>query len=380
MPVRIALIAPTRLPSQRANTIQVMKMAQAFQARGHLVHLLARQAAAEPPDWDALAGHYGLAETFPLEWLGAKPGLRGYDFALQAIGRARKLGADLVYTRHPQAAALASAGGMATVLESHDLPGGRMGPFLMERFLKGAGARRLVVITQALSRELAARYPIPGAPFLVVAPDGVDLARYEGLPDPQSAREALHLPELGGFTAGYSGSMYAGRGLDLILSMAGRLPEVHFLLAGGSPEEVGRLRQEARERGIGNLTLTGFIPNRELPRYQAACDILLMPYQHRVAASSGGDIAPFLSPMKLFEYLACGRAILSGDLPVLREVLNEGNAVLLPPDDLDTWVAAVHALRTDPQKRRDLGDQARRDAGDYSWEARAETVLAGLVT
>jgi glycosyltransferase involved in cell wall biosynthesis len=376
--VKIALIAPTSLPSTRANTIQVMKMAQAFGQIGHSVHLLARASRPEPPSWGELASHYGLSDPIPIEWLLAAASLRGYDFGLRAVESARRLGADLVYTRHPQAAALASTRAAATILESHDLPGGRMGPFLMERFLRGRGARRLVIITQALAQALAERYAIPAPPFLHVAPDGVDLERYRDLPDPASARAALNLPEMGGFTAGYSGSLYAGRGLELIIELAQRLPEVHFLLAGGSPVEVGRLRETARQRGIGNLTLTGFIPNHTLPHYQAACDILLMPYQRKVAASSGGDIAPFLSPMKLFEYLACGRPILSGDLPVLREVLNEQNAVLLPPDDLDAWTAAVRSLQADHQKREALGHRARRDAQRHSWTARAQAVLDGL--
>jgi glycosyltransferase involved in cell wall biosynthesis len=124
--------------------------------------------------------------------------------------------------------------------------------------------------------------------------------------------------------------------------------------------------------------LTGFIPNADLPRYQAACDILLMPYQYKVTASSGGDIAKFLSPMKLFEYLACGRAILSSDLPVLQEVLNVKNAVLLPSDDVKSWVAAIRDLRVNPEKRIALARQARADAQRYSWEVRAEQILASM--
>ena len=78
--------------------------------------------------------------------------------------------------------------------------------------------------------------------------------------------------------------------------------------------------------GIKNVHLTGFVPNEELPLYQAACDILLMPYEEAIAGSSGGDTARFASPMKAFEYMAAGRPILSSDLPVFREVLDEAFA------------------------------------------------------
>jgi glycosyltransferase involved in cell wall biosynthesis len=125
--------------------------------------------------------------------------------------------------------------------------------------------------------------------------------------------------------------------------------------------------------------LTGFVPNAELPQYQAACDVLLMPYQRQVAASSGGDISRYLSPMKLFEYLACERPIVSSDLPVLQEVLNPENAILLPGDDIDAWAAALQTLEADADLRRRLASRARQDAQQYTWEARAKKILSGQV-
>jgi glycosyltransferase involved in cell wall biosynthesis len=101
-----------------------------------------------------------------------------------------------------------------------------------------------------------------------------------------------------------------------------------------------------------------------------------MPYQRNVSASSGGDIARYLSPMKLFEYLACGRPILSSDLPVLREVLNPKNAVLLPPDEIEAWVAAIRELRHNPAQCAAMAAQAQQDVQQYSWEARAARILA----
>jgi len=155
------------------------------------------------------------------------------------------------------------------------------------------------------------------------------------------------------------------------------LPDVFFLIVGGEPGGVARWQNEVESRGLTNISLVGFVPNSDVPRYQAACDVLLMPYQRRVAASSGGDIAPYLSPMKLFEYMACGRPILSSDLPVFGEVLSPENAVLLPPDDVNAWVAAIQTVRSDPQDAIVLGAKARQDASRYTWKARAEHLLEG---
>ena len=388
--MKVAVIAPTQIPALRANTLQVMKMTQALQAIGHTVCLIAPQAPGEPVkagahDWNALARHYGLQDAFQIEWLPASHRLRRYDFSWRAVRWARRWQAGLIYTRLPQAAALSSQMGLPTIFEAHDIPQGMLGPRILRWFLTGKGALRLVVITRALAADLQSRFRLPESSlFTVVAPDGVDLMRYAGLPAPKEARLALVSDESAGqiaalrperFTAGYTGHLYAGRGVDLLLALARRLPEMNFIIAGGEPEDVERVRNRVQAGNLENILLTGFVANADLPRYQAACDVLLMPYQRQVAASSGGDISRYLSPMKLFEYLACGRPIVSSDLPVLQEILHPGNAILLNGDDVDAWVADLQKLESDPDLRLRLAARAREDAEQYSWEARAGKIL-----
>jgi glycosyltransferase involved in cell wall biosynthesis len=384
--MKIAVVAPTSIPARRANTVQVMKMSQALAGLGHEVHLAAPgdPPAGKSPEqiWQELARHYGVRQPFPVDWLPAHPRLRRYDFGLRAVRWARSWRADLLYTRLPQAAAIASQIGMPVIFELHDLPQGQVGPWLLRRFLNGRGARRLVSISRVLADDLAGRFGERAASLTLVAPDAVDLERYAGLPAPPEARCALNrlglpLPE-GRFTAGYTGHLYPGRGEGLLLALAERLPEVSFLLVGGEPGDVAHVQAEARSRGLDNVNLTGFVPNAELSAYQAACEALLMPYEGRVEASSGGDISRYLSPMKLFEYLACGRAILASDLPVFREVLTEENAILLPTGNVNAWEAALRLLQANPERRHDLGIQARQAASRHTWDARARRILEGL--
>ena len=382
--MKVAVVAPTPIPARTANSLQVMKMCQALATLGNEVRLAApahRSGNKEGRSWQELAHHYGLLQPFSIDWLPANPRFKRYDYAARAVRWARRQQADILYTRLPQAAALASLLGDRTILETHDMPQGRAGPWLFRLFLKGGGARRLVVITRSLATSLEQKMGVPAnPPFTLIAGDGVDLSRYANLPSAQDAR--LRLAVLQGrqscFTAGYTGHLYAGRGGELLIELAARQSEITFLLAGGEPPDVARLQAMVNAQQLDNVILTGFIPNADLPLYQAACDVLLMPYQKTVAASSGGNIAPYLSPMKLFEYLACGRAILSSDLPVLREVLNPANAILLQPEDIEAWAASLHHLQNDPQRRESLGQQARRDASLYTWEARARAILAGL--
>jgi glycosyltransferase involved in cell wall biosynthesis len=74
--------------------------------------------------------------------------------------------------------------------------------------------------------------------------------------------------------------------------------------------------------------------------------------------------------------MGCGRAIISSDLPVIREVLNEANAVLCPPEENRAWAQALERLIADPVRRQELGRSALQDVQKYTWLRRAQNALA----
>jgi glycosyltransferase involved in cell wall biosynthesis len=206
---------------------------------------------------------------------------------------------------------------------------------------------------------------------VVIAANGVDLERFVSLPDPISARRQIGFREAP--TVMCTGHLYAGRGAGLFLLLAKSFPQAHFVWVGGRPEDIKTWKQKAESE---NVIFTGFIPNQELPLYQAAADILLMPYSRSIMGSSGSaDSAAVASPMKMFEYMAAGRAIVSADLPVIREVLNGKNAVFCQPDESENWKFAIEKLLDNQARREELGNQARRDVEGYTWVARARKIM-----
>jgi glycosyltransferase involved in cell wall biosynthesis len=374
--MRIACISTSSVPSRKANSIEVMKVCQAFRVLEHEVKLWIPGSNPQM-EWHLLREQYGLRVHFPIEWVPASALLRRYDFSLRAVWKAQQWGADLFYVWPFQTAALTSSLGLPTILELHDRPPGRSGPFLFRTFLRGKGALRLLPITQALLDWVNLEYSLElSEPFTRVSPSGVDLEQYQGLPDPSTARREWGLPEA--FTVGYTGHLYPGRGLDLMFELARNLSDMRFIWVGGEDTAVEQWRQKSREAGITNLQLMGFVPNERLPSAQAACEVLLMPYETEVGISSGGDTAQFASPMKLFEYLASGRVILASELPVLREILNSGNARFASISDISSWQKELKKLQADPALRTQLGEQARRDSSLYTWEKRAQMSLADV--
>jgi glycosyltransferase involved in cell wall biosynthesis len=166
--------------------------------------------------------------------------------------------------------------------------------------------------------------------------------------------------------------------VELFVEMAKFVPDAKFLWVGGRPKDVESWKTRTSEMGMTNIVFSGFIPNIELPLYQAAAEILLMPYGRKITGSSGGDSSEYCSPMKMFDYLAAGRAIVTSDLPVFHEVLNDRNAVFCPPEDTRAWIAAVRALLDDSARREALASQAKQDSLHYSWMDRARRALEGF--
>jgi glycosyltransferase involved in cell wall biosynthesis len=384
--MKIACVSTSQVPSTTANSIQLMKVCHALASlipgsctaglppSARQVRLWTPGKAVTP--WEKLADHYGLVQPFELRWLQSWPVLRRYDFAMHAVQQARAWGADLIYTWLLPAAVLALQARLPVVLELHDLPTGSFGPSLFRNFLAHPGKRRLLVITHALAGRLGVESSRPLDVDMQVAPNGVDLECYAGLPDAAEARRQLGLAEK--LTAVYTGHLYSGRGIDLLAGLAGALPSVNFLWVGGRAEEVAAWKDKLAGLGVRNVVLTGFIENRRLPLYQAAGDVLLMPYERAIAGSSGGNSAEICSPMKMFDYLACGRAILTSDLPVIHEVLNNANACFCPPEDLPAWTKSLTDLVQDASRRQLLATQAQRDSTQYSWQARAFRALEGF--
>lgn len=373
--MKIACLAPSKVPSTTANSIQVMKVCQSLAQIGHTVQLWLPGEDHHP--WEHLAAHYGLTTPFEISRLRSEPSLKRYDLSVRGVAAARQWSADVLYTWLPQAAWWASRQGLPTLLELHDRPTGRLGPRLLRWFAASRTPHRLLFITQALRRALEAEFNlrVPEAQA-VIAPDGVDLERYLHLPAATELRPQLGLPA--GLLALYTGHLYPGRGMQVLEYLAQHLPQVNFVWLGGRPADVAYWRQRAAEMGLRNLQVLGFIENRLIPAYQSAADVLLMPYEQVITTSSGGNTADICSPMKMFEYMAAGRAILSSDLPVLREVLNEQNAILLPPDEPEAWGAALQRLMGEESLRQGLGRRARTDVQAYTWQSRAQRCLQGF--
>jgi glycosyltransferase involved in cell wall biosynthesis len=369
--MKIAYVARNQLPAPSASSLHIMKMCEAFAQLGDDVLLIAaREPGTRVAEADIFA-QYGVRRVFGMRRL-PRYGWRGgkHLHALVAAGMARGFRADLVHGRCVWSCLAAARLGMDTSYELHTLPGPdekRLHALL--RLARQPSFRALVVTSDVLRQDVLSHYPMLSCP-VVVAHNGAD-PRPE--PDPVPLQSDV-------LNVGYVGRLFDGKGAEVVLALARSCPWARFHLVGATPDEIELW--SGRSAGLSNIRFYEFLPHAEAMRYVDGCDVLLAPYQESVRVHGGAtQSGRWMTPIKLFEYMAAGKPIIASDLPVAREVLGSGGSgFLCPPDDLQSWVDVLERLNASPSLRSTLGGNARQlFLSRYAWTARAEIIRDAVV-
>ncbi len=222
-------------------------------------------------------------------------------------------------------------------------------------------ADRVLPVTEVLAELIAAAGVTRDR--ITVVPNGIDLAAFP----PDLDRRAVDRAEI---VLGFVGFVRDWHGLDAVLrSIAASRdgPRIALQVVGEGPALPG-LARLAAELGIEDqVHFTGLAERDRIPGLVAGFDIALQP------AAVG-----YASPLKVFEYMAAGRAIVAPDQPNIREVLaHERTALLFPPGDAAAMWAAVARLAGDAALRGTLGAAARAEAirRDFTWAGNARRVV-----
>ncbi|QDV71422.1 putative glycosyl transferase [Rosistilla carotiformis] len=373
--MKIFYISGAVIPSRKANSIQVMRMCEAFSQIGHDVTLFSGSGNATDGETD-FAG-YGVESNFTIIKR-LRPGIPIAKSLIYAVDVWRAVSSsrypDLFYAREPYALAGLCHLGIPFLYEAHSPP---VGPrkWIENRIFRSHCFRRLIVISESLRREYVRLYPWLPAKAITVAHDAAQPYRRAGSND----TPVISGQRDGCIQVGYVGHLYRGRGIEVIIQLAKRFPDSDFHVVGGDRKDI--LRWIASTGSIQNIYFHGFAPPSQCDKYLTSFDVVLAPYQRNVFVSGGKtETSRWMSPLKIFEYMSAGKAIIASDLPVLREVLeHDHNCLLVEPDNIEAWSAAIERLKNAELRMR-LGAAAQKQfEREHTWDKRAETVLRPLV-
>lgn len=360
--MKIAYISASIIPSETADSVHVMKMCEALAQADNIVKLQGIEGTennnTSPFDY------YDVSENFEVDLRkGGKKHLSDRIFAI--IKNACE--ADLVYTRYAIAAFISAIILRKRTVYEYHLMMDRKYNNIIEKCLIKSTYTRHVFITGALLNAYRKKYPILSLEKSIVLPDGAN--------DPHISLEMEKKKKL---ACGYIGSFAPGKGIELVIRIAALLPDVVFHVVGGRTEEIEKLRQTS----TSNIIWYGYLKQSEamnvLKKY---IDIALLPNQKKMYVGNGYgngyvDIGAFTSPMKLFEYMAYGKAILASKIPVLEEIVSDGkNAITVDPSNANEWAKEI----TNLIQNNELYEKIRLNAyydfkSKYTWLQRAKNV------
>ncbi|WP_265820657.1 glycosyltransferase family 4 protein [Geovibrio ferrireducens] len=370
--MKIVYASNSFIPSKAANSVHVMKMCNAFAKLGHEVVLISNgnKKFKESEITDVFA-YYGIPKTFKIvemDDVSFRNGgvIHGFKSALTLLQEKP----DLVYGRAVIPCAFAAVRGIETIFESHSPlhDSSIVIRFFYSLLAKSKYFHRLVVISEALKRYYIGKQKAE----ILVAHDAADEADISQTIELKGRKDVLKI--------GYVGHLYQGRGIDIIVECAQRISRADFHIVGGNENDLQYWKSYSDKLGLANIFFYGHVSPAEAQKYRNSVDVLAAPYQKDVAVFGGkGNTSEWMSPLKIFEYMASKKPIICSDLPVLREVLNEGNSLLVKCDSIGEWVEAISLLK-DEQLREKLAAKAYDDFSEhYTWLKRAESVLNGSV-
>jgi glycosyltransferase involved in cell wall biosynthesis len=330
---KLYYISSSIFPSNAANSVQVIKMCEEF-SKKYKVTLYGICDIKKKVNVDEVFDIYGCKKVFELDLLSTN---RNFVYSIIIFLKLIFKTNSIFYSRNYFVSALLKLAFKRNVFfEVHTDPVNS--PFYNTylKFVVKYFGLKLISISESLKLICSKYYNIP-KDRIFVSHDAADAHKFKMDINPIKSNQKINV--------GYIGSIYPGRGVEIICELALLNPLINFNIIGGNNDLTNKLKNKYK---CNNLKFTGHIPYSNIQNYFKDQHILLGPWQNKIGISGGAiNTVDYMSPLKLFEYMASKRAIIISDLPALREVIDEKSAILVSADNLEDWDRELKSLVKD---------------------------------
>ncbi len=369
-PMNIYYVLNNRFPTIKAYGLQVAKTCEGIVQAGHQVTLVVPRRnrhkeieGIDPLDLYSVNNRFKIVylPSLDMAWLGIENKasfiFQQFLFAVVAVGylMGQK---GIIYSRDQFLIYIMSWFRKDLFWEIHRLPENIRSRMYKRIFNMTSG---IVAISNGLKNGLM-KVGI-SANKILVAHDGIDLSEFTITKTTEECRKITSLP-LDKKIIMYVGHLFEWKGVEVLLQSTKNLDPDHLVvIVGGAPEDIKRIQKvDFIKEGV---VFCGFQDHRKIPFFLGSADMLVIPN-----IKDGGISEYYTSPLKLFEYMASKKPIISSDLPSLREVLDESVAYFFEPNNPSQLASQIKFVANNQEDSQKIAEKAYERVQDYSWSKR----------
>ena len=176
------------------------------------------------------------------------------------------------------------------------------------------------------------------------------------------------------FQCVYTGSLLKGKGVEIIEKLAEKNPKINFNIYGDKNELKSWNNELLLKK---NIFFKSYADYFQIPKILKKHKILLMPYQEKVyGLGTNLELSKFMSPMKMFDYLASGRIILASKSNIYSHILkNNYNAILVDPNNINLWNNKLRSILKNSIQFNNLKKNSIITASKNTWLIRSSKII-----
>jgi|TARA_B100001093_G_C26841557_1_gene1020804 hypothetical protein len=349
----IYYVSELNLPSKSAYSIHVMKMCDGFSELGYKVNLFT----IKTKNSSKIFRNYNLRKKFNI--FSIFNDHINLNFFLRIIFSIKILlkkidKNNLFVSRSIIFAIIASILKKNVVLElHHEITGFTRILYFISKYLKLIENLRFIF----LHKELKKYYKIEDKKNIVLD-DASDVKNF-------STKKTKKLTN----TCVYIGSFFEGKGVEQIFRLAKKNMKINFHIYGEKKYLINKRKQT-------NIKIYDYVNYSKIPKILSKYNVALMPYQKKVKGRSSINLEKYMSPLKMFDYLASRMIIIASNLDVYKHILkNNFNCMLVNINDDDSWTKSINLALSHNKHNGYLKKNAFKTAKNYTWEKRCKKII-----
>ncbi len=350
---KIYYVAELNLPSKSAYSIHVMKMCEAFSKLRYDVNLLVINS----KNIKKINKIYNIKNRFNIFSIFSNTII--LNFILRVIFSIKilikKLDYDALFiSRSIIFSLLACLFKKKIILElHHEITGFSKMIYWLLRSLNLIDNLRFIFLNKNLNRI----YKISKKKYLILD-DAVNLRDFNHKKKQKFKKTCI-----------YIGSFFEGKGIEQILRLAKKNKKIFFHLYG----EIKYLNVLNKDE---NVKFFNYVNYSKIPKILSKYDVALMPYQNKVKGRGSIYLQKYMSPLKMFDYMAAKMVIIASNLRVYKHILkNNFNCKLVKVNKDDEWSNAIQSSFENTTKNKYLKKNAYKTVQEYTWDKRCKSIV-----